>query len=148
MGPWLQCKWWAFWGRLVLADTLVDVRVGLAGWLNNFIMLVVLVLMLLNNIFQYLVKYKNLAVKYLTVNSLQVLASLSQIRSGYTYDQNSRESSNNKHMYYPILLSLTLVGLFSQNIITAANQIILYSWSGAHTNPITVWLSYTQLWCG
>ena len=100
-----------FWGRLVLADTLVDVRVGLAGRLNNFIMLVMLVLKLLNNIFQYLVKYKILAVIYLTVNSLQVLASLSHIRSGYTYDQNSRESSNNKHMYYPVLLSLTLVGL-------------------------------------
>ena len=102
---------------------------------------------LLNNIFQFFVKYKNFACHIFNVNSLQVLASLSQIRSGYTYDQNSRESFNNKHMYYPILLSLTLVGLFSQNIITAANQIILYSWSGAHTNPITVWLSYPHLWC-
>ena len=125
LGPWLQCKWWVFWGRLVLADTLVDVRVGLAGRLNNFIMLVVLVLKLLNNIFQYLVKYKNLAVKYLTVNSLQVLASLSQIWSGYTYDQNSRESSNNKHMYYPVLLSLTLVGLISQIIVIIFNTCFL-----------------------
>ena len=42
---------------------------------------------LLNNIFQFFVKYKNFACHIFNINSLQVLASLSQIRSGYTYDQ-------------------------------------------------------------